>query len=98
MAAHLAEDADDSGGWVQAQVLAHVAVDADLAPQQQRGRVQRAGRGDNVLRLEHYAPLAASQGGRCCARCDACRAFPPQLVSSLGLGHQDLLRKYSCTH
>ena len=57
---HLAEDTVDCRGGVQAQILPHIAIDPDLAAQQESGRVQRASRADDTAGLEHDAPLPAA--------------------------------------
>jgi hypothetical protein len=79
---HLAVNADDGGGGVQAQVFAHVAIDGDAAPEQQGGRVQRSRAAHHVLRSQHDLPLAAAgsaRGGLCQ---DAGRCTPPHLVAA----------------
>ena len=49
---HLAEEAHDCCGRMQAQVLANIAAAGDLAAQQQRRRVQRTGAADDILGLD----------------------------------------------
>lgn len=94
-AMYLAEDTVHGSGRMQAQVLADVAVDADVAAQQQRRRMQRARRADNSARPEDYAELRAAGTCRLHARRNAGRAQPPQRVP-LVLLCEDLLRKDAC--
>ena len=61
--AHLSKHSSDSRGRVDVQVLAHIAIAADLAAQQERWCVQGARAADHVLCPDDQLELGPSKGG-----------------------------------
>lgn len=92
---YLAEDTVDGSSRMQTQVFADIAIDTDIAAQQQRRCVQRACRAHDTWRPENDAQFRAAGTCRLDASRNTGRAQPPQRVPIVLL-REDLLRKDAC--